>query len=322
MKVLYIGGTGEISLACVARSVASGHRVTVFNRGNHSSELRDQVELIEGDIRDDVAYQRLAEHNFDVVCQFLAFDSQIMARDIELFSGHCAQYVFISTASAYEKPPRGIKITEQTPLDNPHWEYSRKKAGCELLLQEHAGRFPSTIVRPSHTYRTRFPGLVVDGNHLAWRILNDKPVLIHDDGESLWTLTHSDDFAVAFDRLLGNGRAVGAQCHITDDTAYSWNDIVLSIGQTLNKRPQLRHLDTTRLLEIIPELVGPMSGDKANSMQFDNSGIRELIGPWECSVSLSDGLDQVKAHFERRLAAGYQPDPKMDELIDRIVNEG
>lgn len=319
MKVLYIGGTGEISQACVAQSVTIGHQVTVFNRGHREDKLPDTAEQLVGDLRDNEAYASLADRDFDVVCQFLAFDTSTVQRDIDLFSGHCRQYVFISTASAYQKPLDGHVVTENTPLENPFWAYSRKKAACEALLAECSDKLPATIVRPSHTYRTRFPSPVIDGDHLAWRILNNKPVPVPDDGESLWTVTHSEDFARAFTELLGRAEAVDTGFHITNEVAHSWNDIVNAVGTTLGRQPVIHHAATDTLVGYKPEWEGPLFGDKSNSMQFDNSRIRSAIGPWVCEISLQHGLDLVNEYVHARLSAGYTPDGTLDELVDRIV---
>ncbi|MEM8767744.1 MAG: NAD-dependent epimerase/dehydratase family protein [Pseudomonadota bacterium] len=320
MKVLYLGGTGEISQACVDESLARGHAVTLFNRGRREAPP-EGVELISGDLRDQAKYAELAERGFDVVCQFLAFDTDAVARDVALFSGQCAQYVFISTASAYQKPHAGGLVTEDTPLGNPFWAYSRKKADCEAFLTAaHAeGKLPVTIVRPSHTYRTRFPSTVIDGDHLAWRLLRDKPVPVHDDGESLWTLTHSIDFARAFVRLLGDPAAWGQTLHITSDEALSWNAILAAVAAHLGKRAEIFPVPLAALLEHRPEWEGPLRGDKANSMRFDNRRLREVIGPWEAELSLAEGLALVGAHVEARLDAGYVPDAETDALIDRLA---
>ena len=200
MRVLYIGGTGEISLACVEAAKRAGHEVTVYNRGRRFDADLLGVDQIIGDFTDHATYATLASGGFDVVCQFLAFSPDSVERDIDTFAGRCGQYVFISTASAYRKPIPTPLIVEDTPLGNPFWAYSRSKAECEArLLEAHrSGRLPVTIVRPSHTYRERLPSTVVHGDHLAWRLLNGKPVIVHGDGESVWTLTHADDFARVF----------------------------------------------------------------------------------------------------------------------------
>ena len=180
-------------------------------------------------------------------------------------------------------------------------------------------RLPATIVRPSHTYRTRFPSTVIDGDHLAWRISNGKPVLVHDDGESSWTLTSSEDFARAFVKLLGRSDAIGSACHITDDVVWSWNEILHAVGETLGQAPVIHPVATRTLLGYEPRWEGPLLGDKANSMRFDNSRLRGLIGAWACEVSLREGLGRVGALVEARLRAGYRPKPEIDALVDRIV---
>ena len=321
MKVLYIGGTGEISRSCVARSVELGHDVTAFNRGRRSETVPDEVEHVVGDLNSDDVYGDLARRGFDVVCQFLVYGTETAERDVKLFAGHCEQYVFISTASAYQKPNRQPVVTEDTPLENPYWAYSRSKAACEVLLRSafESGRLPVTIVRPSHTYRTRFPSTVIDGDHLAWRLLNDKPVVVHGDGESLWTLTHADDFARAFTRLLGKSDSLGEAFHITSDEAPAWNTILREVGRTLDREPDIRPVPCETLVSYKPEWQGPLLGDKASSMRFDNRRVRSVVGPWTCEISLRDGLRRVAEHVAARLGGGYRPDPALDALIDQIV---
>lgn len=321
MKVLYIGGTGEISFACVNRSLELGHDVTVFNRGLRGESVSADVEQITGDLRDDEIYRQLAARDFEVVCQFLVYDTGSVQRDVDFFAGHCAQYVFISSAAAYRKPHHDGLVTEDVPLTNPYWVYGRSKAACEALLTRATldGQLPATIVRPSHTYRTRLPSTVVDGDHLAWRMLQDKPVIVHDDGETFWTLTHADDFAQAFARLLGNPQAIGSAYHITSDEAPTWKRIIEEVGETLGKRPKIHGVPSTTLVGYKSAWEGPLLGDKSNSMRFDNSSIRGLIGDWRCEVTLHEGLQRVWPRVQQRLEAGYQPDPELDALIDRII---
>ena len=323
MRVLYIGGTGEISQACVTEATNIGHEVTVFNRGKRLEALPPDVEQVIGDLRDDSSYKPLARREFDIVCQFLAYDTSIVQRDIELFSGHCGQYIFVSTASAYQKPCRSHVITESTPLGNPYWAYSRSKADCESVLNEafSNGKLNSTIVRPSHTYRTKFPSTVIDGDHLAWRLLRDKPVIVHGDGESLWTLTHSTDFARAFVKLFKSRPAFNETVHITSSQANTWNVILRSVSQVLGKVPDIRPVTSTTLVRYNPNWTGPLLGDKSNSVIFDNSKINSLVGGWQCEISLEDGLKQVGHHVRDRLDAGYQPEGKVDALIDQIIGE-
>jgi len=315
MKVLYIGGTGEISYACVMASLVRGHEVTVFNRGQRAT-LPPEVRQVQGDLQDAAPYASLSGDEFDVVCQFLAFKPDTVERDIGFFSGRCSQYMFISTASAYHKSPTGEPITEQTPLDNPFWEYSRNKAACEARLLAADG-FPVTIVRPSHTYRERVPSTVVSGDHLVWRLLRKKPVVVHDDGESLWTLTHASDFAAAFTGLMGRPEALGESFHITNDDARSWNRILTCVAGALSCPIEIRQVPTPVLIENEPGWAGPLLGDKANSLKFDNRKLQRLLPEWRCHMGLEAGVaTAVQQLLERGVP---EPDAGLDALIDQLV---
>ncbi len=321
MRVLYMGGTGEISYSCVLRSLEVGHEVTVFNRGRCGEPLPAAVRCLRGDLKDQAAYSKLGKEHFDVVCQFLAYRLETVQRDVELFGGNCGQYVFISSASAYQKPPRSYVVTEQTPLENPYWLYSRTKAQLErFVLGEHqAGRLNVTIVRPSHTYRRRFPGGVAGGDDWAWRILNDKPIIVHGDGTNLWTYTHSDDFAVPFAGLLGNPRAAGEAFHITRHMeACTWNDIYTEMGKALGKEARIVHVPTDTLIRYKSEWAGPLLGDKAWSTLFDNSKVKSVAGEFTCKVGLAEGLKGTADHYRKR-AADYQPDMELHGFLDGIV---
>ncbi len=320
MRVLYIGGTGEISYSCVQAGVAAGHEVAVFNRGRNQEPLPDTVDRITGDLTDDAGYRALGRQHWDVVCQFRAFDLKTIERDIEVFGGHCGQYVFISSASAYQKPPQKAVITEQTPLDNPFWPYSDAKRRMEerLLLAHAQGTLPLTIVRPSHTYRRNFPGTVVGGDHLAWRMLQGQPIVVHGDGTSLWVVTHAEDFAVPFVRLLGNPRALGQAFHITSDDTWSWNQIVQAMAAALETEAKLVHVPTDTLLRFKPDWAGPLWGDKSHSVIFDNSKVKSVAGDWKCKVPMPEGMKRIAALFRGREAA-YQPDEKVHTLLDAII---
>ena len=182
-----------------------------------------------------------------------------------------------------------------------------------------SGQLPTIIVRPSHTYRTRFPSTVVDGDHLAWRLRQGKPVIVHDSGATPWTLTYADDFAAAFTRLLGNSEALGSAYHITSDEAPSWKTIIEAVGAVLGRPPELCGVPSSTLVDYQPGWEGPLLGDKSNAMRFDNSAVRKVIGNWVCEVTLEEGLRRVLPHVEARFAAGYQPDPALDALVDRII---
>jgi nucleoside-diphosphate-sugar epimerase len=322
VKVLYIGGTGEVSYGCLQASLELGHEVWVFNRGTSGVALPPGARSIVGDLRDDPAYAALANRSWDAVCQFRCFTPNEARRDIDTFAGHARQYVFISSASAYQKPQTSHVITEQTPLANPFSQYARDKAACErVLLDAHAaGRLPVTIVRPSHTNRLNFPGTLVPGDHWAWRMLQGKPVISHGDGASLWTLTRGEDFGAAFARLLGQASSLGEAYHITSDENQAWDRIFEFLGEALGVAPQLVHVATDTLVAYEPQWEAGLRGDKAWSVQFDNTKIKQAAPGWECRHTMREAIAMAAPHVSARMA-GYQPDPGVDELIDRIIAE-
>lgn len=312
MRVLYIGGSGEISFDCIHETVRAGHDVTLFNRGQHNAGLPEQCTFITGDIRDDGAYRRLADAHFDVVCQFRIFTPEEMARDIAQFSGHCGQYLFISSASAYRKPVRNLPITEATPLENPFWAYSRAKAAMELLLTSQS-TLPYTIVRPSHTYRTKMPTAL--GGEVS-RLLRGLPIVVHGDGESLWTITHATDFARPFARLLGNPRALGEAFHITNSKSWSWNEIFEAIAAALRvANPEFVHVPSDTLVRYEPDWTGPLHGDKSASVVFDNSKVKSVAGNFDCLIDPWVGMQTVARDYTPR----SEPDLRLDALYDRII---
>ena len=315
MRVLYIGGTGEISFDCIHESVRLGHDVTVFNRGRHNAGLPAGCRLLKGDVEDDAAYGGLPGLNFDAVCQFRLFTPAAIERDIGLFAGHCGQYVFISSASAYRKPVRGLPITEAMPLENPFWDYSRAKAAMEARLQAQ-GRLPYTIVRPSHTYRARMPTPM--GTIEVSRMLRGKPVVLHGDGESLWTVTHAEDFARPFARLLGERRALGEAFHITGDRAWSWNEIFEAIAAALGVPLALVHVASDTLVRYRREWEGPLHGDKSASALFDNRKVKGVVGDFDCPIDPWRGMKMVA---DRYPPPADEFDPALDQLLDRIVTD-
>jgi nucleoside-diphosphate-sugar epimerase len=313
MRVLYIGGTGQISFDCVHESVRRGHDVTVFNRGHHNAGLPPEVHLIAGDVGGDTAYGRLAAEHFDVVCQFRVFSPAAIERDIALFGGHCGQYVFVSSASAYEKPLRTLPITESVPLHNPYWDYSRAKAEVEARLRAQ-NKLLYTIVRPSHTYRTKMPMPL--GGEVS-RMLRGKPVVIHGDGESLWTITHAEDFARPFVRLLGATHVLGEAYHITNDRQWSWNEIVEASASALGVGEiDVVHVATDTLIAYRPEWEGPLLGDKSASVIFDNSKIKAAVGDFDCPIGPWEGMRKVAERYPPR---AEEFDAALDRVYDRIV---
>ena len=319
LKVLYIGGTGQISFDCVHQSIAAGHDTCVFNRGNTGAGLPDAAERLTGDVDDPAVYRRLADRGFDVVCQFRAFTPADIERDVALFGGRVGQYVFISSASAYEKPPRHQVVTEDVPLVNPFWEYSRLKAAGEAVLTAQS-RLPYTIVRPSHTFRTRLPTAFSELNLAPMRMAAGKPIVVPGDGTSLWTITRSEDFAPPFVRLLGNDGAVGEAFHLTGDHAFTWDQIYRAIGRAVGSTPTLVHVPTDTAVRYNPDWRGPLTGDKTNSMLFDNAKIKAVVGDFACASQLDELMRRPLVGFR----ADTRPDPeqrRLDALFDRIATD-
>lgn len=319
MKILYVGGTGQISFDCVHESVRAGHEVWVFNRGNSNDGLPPETQFITGDFNDDAVYGKLPGEAFDVVCQFRVFDVEKLQRDIDLWTGRVQQYVFISTASAYHKPVTVQFITEDVPLVNPHWEYSRKKAACEKLLTDQK-KLPFTIMRPSHTSRDSLTTAMGEGDLAASRMLRGLPVVVPGDGTSLWTVTAAEDFAGPFVKLLGNPKALGEAFHLTDDRAYSWNTIYGALGDALGVTPELVHVPTATLVKFNPDWEGPLWGDKAWTVQFDNSKIKSVVGDFTFTTTLNDFTAARVAAFRERGGIETEFSPSLDETFDRIAS--
>ena len=316
MRVLYIGGTGEISFDCIHASVRLGHDVTVYNRGNHNDGLPAECTFVKGDLNDDDGYARIAQRGFDVVCQFRLFTTEAIERDLVMFGANCGQYVFISSASAYQKPVRNLPITEKTPVQNRYWDYSQAKADMEAILRSQS-EVPYTIVRPSHTYRTHMPTPMGE-NLVVSRLLRGKPVVLHGDGESLWTVTHAEDFARPFVRLLGNERAIGEAFHITSDRQWSWNEIFEAIAAAIGvDDPSFVHVASEMLIRYHPAWEGPLLGDKSYSVIFDNAKVKAVAGDFECPIDPWAGMRMVAERFPPH----DRCDPAMDQLLDRIVDE-
>ncbi|MBW8639867.1 NAD-dependent epimerase/dehydratase family protein [Hoeflea sp. WL0058] len=319
LSVLFVGGTGEISWACVHEAVRKGFDVTVLNRGRSGERLPLQVKHIDCDFSDDAAYRAAVEQGFDIVCQFLVFHPEQLQRDIDVFRDKVGQYVFISTASAYAKPVSRVPIVETTPLVNPYWEYSRRKAACEQLLQAEKA-LPYTIVRPSHTIRKRFPTAMSEGDTALHRMLANKPIIVPGDGAALWTLTRSEDFAVPFVRLFGKSAAINRDFHITSDHAWPWDMIYTTIGSLLGVQVDLVHVPTDTLVRFREEWRGPLLGDRAYSVMFDNSKVKSVVGDFTCEPDLSKMLRSPFEHLlDKGGPSGLQPSEELGALFDRLV---
>ncbi len=317
LSVLYIGGTGQISLPCVEASVRAGHKVTVLNRGRTAVALPAGVEARVGDM-DDMAYRELADDRFDVVAQFRVYTADQMKRDIATFTGKTGQYVFISSASVYEKPVRHYMMTERTPLENKFWQYSRDKIACERLLRDQ-DKLAYTIVRPSHTVRTAMPIQVGNADLVLRRMISGKPVIIAGDGSSLWTLTRAIDLAEPFVRLLGNSRALDDDFHITTDRGFTWNQIHDAIARGLGVASSHAHVPTETLIRYVKEWEGGLMGDKTWSALFDNSKVKSVAGPFEASQDLDEILSDSIVHAKERLKAAAPAESEEDRLMDRII---
>jgi nucleoside-diphosphate-sugar epimerase len=319
LKVLFVGGTGNISLSCVAEAAKAGHSVTVFNRGATGAVVPKGVNSIAGDLGD-ARYRELGRSGFDVVCQFIAFTPEQVVRDVELFSGGAAQYIFISSASVYQKPPRHYVITEKTPAVNPYWRYSQDKIACEAALKAARG-LNWTIVRPSHTVRTMLPTIFNEGDALAHRLLAGKPVIVAGDGATPWTLTRCADFAVPFVRLFGASAALGETFHITSDNAYTWNDITNAIAAGVGVKADIVHVPTDTLIRYLPDSEGPLMGDKTWTALFDNTKVKQIVGDFDCVGNLDEVLAEPIASFKARLKSEGSKTSDRDALMDRIARE-
>ncbi|MBN2717340.1 MAG: SDR family oxidoreductase [Deltaproteobacteria bacterium] len=305
MKILFIGGTGNISSAVSNRAIAMGIDLTLLNRG--SREPIEGAQNITVDIADEAALHRaLAGKQFDCVVNWIAFTPADVARDIRLFGDKTSQYIFISSASAYQKPPLVPIITESTPLCNPHWEYSRNKIACEdaLMAAYRNDGFPAVILRPSLTYNTLFP-IALGGwgcFTLAQRMLDGKEIVVHGDGTSLWTVTHADDFAKGFIPLMGHPLATGQSFHITSDELLTWNQIYSIMADALGCKANLVHIPSDFIVKEVPDLEGTLLGDKSHSAIFDNSKIKQFVPGFVATIPFHEGIRRTVAWFNENPA--------------------
>ena len=320
MRVLFVGGTGVISSACSALAVEQGIELYLLNRGRSSRPAPEGAISLAGDIRQPAAVsEALGRMRFDAVVEWVAYTPDQVKMDIELFRNRTAQYIFISSASAYQKPPAALPILETTPLYNPFWKYSRDKAACEALL-ETAGKtegFPYTIVRPSHTYdRTLLP--FHGGYTTVARMLKGKPVVVHGDGTSLWTLTHHRDFAVGFNGLLGKPQAIMQTYHITSDECLSWNQIYSFVAEAAGVEAQLVHVPSELIARYDPDWGASLLGDKAHSMIFDNRKIRQLVPQFNPVIPFRQGAAEIIAWYDADVSRQVS-DPYMDRVHDQLI---
>ena len=328
MKILIIGGTGTISSAVTRRLAAEGHDLWLLNRGNRTSEVPKGVTQVVCDINDENAVlHQLAGAQFDAVCEFIGYLPAQVERDLRLFRGRTRQYVYISSASAYNKPAASHVITEGTTLANPYWLYSRNKIACEeLLMHEYRENgFPVTIVRPSHTYCERAVPLSVHGPRGSWqvlqRMLDGKPIIVHGDGSSLWTLTWNEDFARGFIGLLGNPKAIGEAFQIMSDESLTWDQIYASVAVALGTEFRPCHVASDFIVSTSPkewDFEGNLLGDKSVSVVFDCSKLKRAVPGFQATVRFDEGVRRcvayLLAHPELQIL-----DPAFDAWCDRVV---
>jgi nucleoside-diphosphate-sugar epimerase len=321
LRVLFIGGTGVISSACSRLAAGSGIELSVLNRGLGTARpFPPQVRMIQADIREPLSVrEKIKDLDFDAVVNWVAFTPDHIRTDIDLFAGRTGQYVFISSASAYQTPPARQPVTESTPLSNPFWRYSRDKIACEdLLVAAYREQgFPATIVRPSHTYD---PTLVpFDG---GWTVLGrmkaGKPVIVHGDGTSLWTMTHHEDFARAFVPLLAHPRTLGEAFHITSDDVLSWNQIAEALAAALGVTARIVHVPSDAIAAADPEWGAGLLGDKAHSMMFDNTKVRRLVPGWRAVIPFERGARQI-ADWYLADPARQVTDQALDGVMDKLA---
>jgi nucleoside-diphosphate-sugar epimerase len=320
MKVLFIGGTGVISSASSELAGQRGIELYLLNRGQSARPAPGGAKILAGDIRKpETVRAAIGDLRFDAVVDWVAFTPEQVRLDLDLFRGRTGQYVFISSASAYQTPPSFLPVTESTPLHNPFWEYSRNKAACEaLLMQAYLEEgYPVTIVRPSHTYdRTLLP---FDGGYTAVaRMRQGKKVVVMGDGTSLWTLTHHKDFAVGFVGLLGNPHALGEAFHITSDEWLSWNQIYTLVAHAAGVEPRLLHAPSDLIAAFDPSWGAGLLGDKSHSMIFDNSKIRRVVPDFHPVIPFWKGAQEIMAWYDAD-PARQMVYPEFDATQDRIV---
>lgn len=322
MKVLFIGGTGNISTSVSRLAISRGIDLYLLNRGTRQITIPGAKSII-GDISDVKTQQELAKHTWDCVVNWIAFTPDEAERDIALFMGKTKQYIFISSASAYQKPLSHPIVTESTPLSNPYWEYSRNKIKIEdlLTLAYRNSGFPMTIVRPSYTYDTVIP--IAMGGFTEYttanRILNGKKIVVHGDGKSLWTVTHAEDFAKGFCGLIGHNQAIGHAFHITSDEILTWDQIYSTLAEALGCEAKIVHIASDLICRMDSSYIGPLLGDKAESAIFDNSKIKSFVPDFVATIPFKEGIRRTLAWFDAH------PDKKIinkkeDELFDKMID--
>jgi nucleoside-diphosphate-sugar epimerase len=320
MKVLFIGGTGIISSACSGLAAERGIDLYLLNRGKTLRPVPAKAKILKGDIREAAsARQAIGDLKFDAVVDWVAFTPEHIDADLKLFRGRTNQFIFISSASAYQTPPVNLPVTESTPLDNPYWEYSRAKIACEerLMRAYREEKFPITIVRPSHTYDcTLLP--MHGGYTIIDRMRKGKKVIVHGDGSSLWVLTHHADFAKGFVGLLGNSHAIGEAFQITSDELLTWNQIFEIVAAAAGTIAKIVHVPSDFIARFDPEWGAGLLGDKSHSMVFDNSKIKRTVPDFSAKIPFSQGAREIMAWLDAN-PSWKAVDETLDATIDSII---
>ena len=324
MRVLFIGGTGIISTACTHLAAQRGIDLTLATRGRRASALPESVKTLTIDMADPAAAQALAAQQFDVVVDWIAFTPEQIERDLDLFRGRTGQYIFISSASAYQKPTRQYLITESTPLANPFWQYSRDKIACEdrLMRAYREDDFPITIVRPSLTYGDTQFALAINSWERSYtavdRMRRGKKVIVPGDGSSLWVITHNSDFAKGLVGLLGHTQAIGHAFHITSDEVMTWDQYYGIVAEAAGVEAEIIHMPTDFIGACFPDKLGGLKGDKAVSVVFDNSKIKRFVPGFCATVPFAEGVRRTMAWFDAD-PARRQIDDAANARWDRLI---
>jgi nucleoside-diphosphate-sugar epimerase len=324
MKILFLGGTGIISTASTALAAKRGFDITLLSRGQHAAQLPPGVKTMIADVNDPTLVEKLDNERFDAVVDWIAFTPADIERDLKLFRGRTRQYIFISSASAYQKPQTHYLMTESTPLGNPYWDYSRNKIACEerLLQAYRDDGFPATIVRPSLTYGETLIPLVLNSWQQSYtavdRMIRGQKLIVPGDGSSLWVVTHSTDFAKGLVGLLGHQQAIGHAFHITSDEVLTWDQLFRIVGAAVGAEPKLVHIPSDFIAACIPAKMGTLIGDKSVSVVFDNSKIKRFVPDYCATTSFAEGVRRSLAWFNAE-AARKQIDRDVNATMDKLI---
>ena len=321
MKVLFIGGTGNISAVVSQQAIAKGLELFRLNRGLRGADLPDCRQLTADIHQPDAMLAALSGREFDVVVNWIAFTPDDIERDLKLFKGRVRQYIFISSASVYEKPGH-LPIAESTPLSNPYWDYARNKIACEerLFRAWHDEGFPVTIVRPSFTYDHYFPVSIGGSNSytVANRMKKGLPIIVHGDGTALWVMTHAEDFGRGFLGLVDNKKAIGEAFHVTADEVLSWNQIYQTIAAALGVEANIVYIPSDFIARVVPRYLGTLLGDKTWSVFFNNGKIKTFVPGFQAIISFAEGTRRAAAWLDEQEERRWI-DEAMNGEIERIL---